>query len=85
MTGIEAAIDGGGGGASDADCFHTGDLGRLDGEGLLYIVGRKKDMIISRGVNVYPAEIERVLSLHPAVQDAAGVGQPDAELRGRGR
>ena len=65
--------------AFDGDWFRTGDLGRLDDEGLLYIVGRKKDMIISGGLNVYPAEVERVLYLHPAVQDAAVVGQPDAE------
>ncbi len=63
--------------ALDADgWFHTGDLARRDTDGFYYIVGRAKDMFISGGVNVYPAEIENVLLLHPAVQDAAGVGVP---------
>jgi acyl-CoA synthetase (AMP-forming)/AMP-acid ligase II len=62
-----------------AGWFRTGDVGRLDDESLLYIVGRKKDMIISGGLNIYPAEVERVLHAHPAVQEAAVVGQPDAE------
>jgi len=58
--------------------FHTGDLARRDEEGFYYIAGRKKDMLISGGVNIYPAEIEGELLLHPAVQDAAVVGIPDA-------
>ncbi len=63
----------------DADgWFHTGDLARCDEEGFFYIAGRQKDMLISGGVNVYPAEIEAELLLHPAVQDAAVVGVPDA-------
>jgi fatty-acyl-CoA synthase len=57
--------------------FHTGDRGYLDGEGFLYIAGRSKDMIISGGLNVYPAEIERVLERHPAVREVAVVGMPD--------
>jgi fatty-acyl-CoA synthase len=57
--------------------FHTGDLARRDEEGFYYIAGRQKDMLISGGVNVYPAEIEAELLLHPAVQDAAVVGVPD--------
>ena len=57
--------------------FHTGDLARRDDEGFYYIAGRQKDMLISGGVNVYPAEIEAELLLHPAVQDAAVVGVPD--------
>ncbi len=63
--------------ALDADgWFHTGDLARRDEDGFFYIAGRKKDMLISGGVNVYPAEIEGELLLHPAVQDAAVVGDP---------
>jgi len=57
--------------------FHTGDLGRLDADGFLYIVGRKKEMYISGGENVYPAEVERVLSEHPSVAEAAVTGMPD--------
>ncbi|HLA78798.1 MAG TPA: long-chain fatty acid--CoA ligase [Vicinamibacteria bacterium] len=63
--------------AIDADgFFHTGDLARRDQEGFFTIAGRQKDMLISGGVNVYPAEIEGALLLHPAVQDAAVVGVP---------
>jgi len=57
--------------------FHTSDLARCDAEGFFYIAGRTKDMIISGGVNVYPAEIEGELLLHPSIQDAAVVGVPD--------
>jgi fatty-acyl-CoA synthase len=64
--------------ALDADgFFHTGDLARCDEDGFFFIAGRKKDMLISGGVNVYPAEIEGELLLHPAVADAAVVGVPD--------
>jgi fatty-acyl-CoA synthase len=55
----------------------TGDLAWRDEEGFLYIVDRKKDMIISGGENVYPAEVESVLHEHPAVADAAVVPVPD--------
>ena len=58
---------------------HTGDIGIKDAEGYLYVVDRKKDMIISGGFNVYPAEVERVVVGHPAVQDCAVVGAPDAD------
>lgn len=58
---------------------HTGDLGHLDGEGYLYIDGRKKDMIISGGFNVYPAEVERVLGSHPAVRECVVLGIPHAD------
>jgi fatty-acyl-CoA synthase len=56
--------------------FHTGDFARRDAEGFFYIAGRRKDMFISGGVNIYPAEIESVLLLHPRVQDAAVIGVP---------
>ncbi len=56
--------------------FHTGDLARRDADGFHFIAGRKKDMIISGGVNVYPAEIEGELLQHPQVRDAAVVGIP---------
>lgn len=57
--------------------LHTGDLARYDSEGYYYIVGRLKDMIISGGENVYPAEVEAVLSEHPSVSSAALIGVPD--------
>lgn len=57
--------------------LHTGDLARRDAEGYFYIVGRSKDMIISGGENIYPAEVEDVLHAHPAVAEAALIGVPD--------
>lgn len=57
--------------------FHTGDLAYFDDEGHFYIVDRKKDMFISGGENVYPAEIEKVLYQHPAVHMCAVIGLPD--------
>lgn len=57
--------------------FHTGDLGRQDEEGYVYIVGRIKDMIISGGENIYPLEVEQVLQSHPAVAEVAVFGVPD--------
>ncbi len=59
------------------DWLHTGDLARQDSEGYYYIVGRSKDMIISGGENIYPAEVENVLAAHPAVAEAALIGVPD--------
>ncbi|HZF86315.1 MAG TPA: AMP-binding protein, partial [Burkholderiaceae bacterium] len=56
---------------------HTGDIGRLDDEGYLYIVDRAKDMIITGGFNVYSVEVEQALLQHPDVQDGAVVGLPD--------
>lgn len=58
--------------------FHTGDLARRDADGFFFITDRKKDMFISGGENVYPAEIERVLHRHPAVAQCAVIGVPDA-------
>jgi long-chain acyl-CoA synthetase len=58
--------------------LHTGDLARMDQEGFVYIVDRKKDMILTAGYNVYPAEIERVLASHPSIAFAAVGGVPDA-------
>jgi len=58
--------------------LHTGDIGRLDADGYLYIVGRKKEMVIVGGNNVYPREIEELLCAHPAITEAAAVGVPDA-------
>lgn len=60
--------------------FHTGDLAKVDSDGYFFIVGRKKDMIIRGGYNIYPREIEEVLCAHPAVREAAVIGLPDAEL-----
>lgn len=57
--------------------FHTGDIARIDQEGFITIVGRKKDMIISGGENIYPREIELVLNTHPKIREAAVFGIPD--------
>ncbi len=68
-----------------ADAFaggwlHTGDLGYFDADGYLFIVSRKKELIIRGGYNVYPSEIEDVLHSHPAVAEAAVIGIPDDRL-----
>ncbi len=57
--------------------FHTGDAGTLDSDGFIYIKDRIKDMIISGGENIYPAEVEAVLAAHPAIADVAVIGIPD--------
>lgn len=57
--------------------FHSGDVGHLDEAGLLWVDGRKKDMIISGSENIYPAEIENILSESPAIAEASVVGRPD--------
>jgi len=60
--------------------LRTGDLGRIDEHGYIYVVDRLKDMIIVSGVNVYPAEVENVLSSHPAVAEVAVIGLPNLLL-----
>jgi long-chain acyl-CoA synthetase len=57
--------------------FKTGDLGKLDADGYLYITGRKKDMIIVAGEKAFPREIEDILARHPSVAEAAVVGKKD--------
>ena len=60
--------------------LHTGDLGRVDEEGFIYLVDRKKDLIISGGENIYPVELEATILNHPKVHDAAVIGTPDDRL-----
>lgn len=57
--------------------FHTGDIAKMDQDGYIYILDRKKDMVIVSGFNVYPNEIEAVLGNHPHIQDVAVIGIPD--------
>jgi O-succinylbenzoic acid--CoA ligase len=59
--------------------LRTGDLGRLDPDGHLVVLGRRDELVISGGVNVHPAEVEAVLATHPAVAEAAVAGRPDQE------
>jgi acyl-CoA synthetase (AMP-forming)/AMP-acid ligase II len=58
--------------------LHTGDLGMMDENGYIYLLDRKKDLVISGGNNIYPREIEEVLLMHPAVYEVAVIGVPDA-------
>jgi len=60
--------------------FTLGEIGRIDDEGFVYITDRFSDMVVSGGVNVYPAEMEKVLIEHPDVADVAGIGLPDDDL-----
>jgi malonyl-CoA/methylmalonyl-CoA synthetase len=60
--------------------FRTGDVGRIDADGYLHIVGRSKDLIISGGYNVYPAEVEAVLNEMPGVAESAVVGVPHRDF-----
>ena len=67
-------------GVADEDGWlHTGDLGRMDDDGFLYVEDRRGDVIITGGENVMPAEVEQALMRHPAVADAAAVGRSDPE------
>jgi len=61
--------------------LHTGDIGKIDKAGNLFIIGRKKDLIIVKGQNIHPADVEAVLNQHPSVAEAAVIGFPD-EMRG---
>ncbi|MBS1159858.1 MAG: acyl--CoA ligase [Proteobacteria bacterium] len=60
--------------------FRTGDLGRLDSEGFLYFLGRRKDIIITGGVNIYPKDIEDVIASHPAIKECAAIPVIDDDL-----
>ena len=60
--------------------LHTGDIGHLDEDGYLYVVDRKKDLILRGGFNVFPRDVEEVLVTHPAVAQAGVIGRPDARL-----
>lgn len=59
--------------------YHSGDLAWMDEDGYFYFAGRKKDMIISGGENIYPAEVEEVLYKHPKILEAAIIGIPDPD------
>ena len=64
--------------AFDADGWlRTGDLARVDSEGYIYIVDRKKEMLVTGGFNVYPTEVEAVLAQHPAISESCVIGIPD--------
>ena len=63
--------------AWDGDAFTVGDVGRLDDDGFLHLDGRRDDLIISGGMNVYPLEVERAILEHPGVRDAAVFGTTD--------
>jgi HIP---CoA ligase len=65
--------------------LHTGDVGVLDDTGYLSITDRKKDMYISGGFNVYPAEVEKLLSSHPAIAQVAVIGVPDDRMGEMGK
>jgi long-chain acyl-CoA synthetase len=66
--------------AEEPGLFTLGEVGHVDADGYLYITDRVSDLVVSGGVNVYPAEAEQALSDHPGVQDSGGIGVPDADL-----
>ena len=63
----------------DDGWLRTGDVGHFDVDGFLYITDRAKDMVISGGENVYPAEVEKVLAAHPSIAEVAVIGTPDEQ------
>src|SRR3546814_12028804 len=65
--------------------LRTGDIGVMDEDGYIYLVDRKKDMIISGGENIYSREVEEVLFAHPAILEAAVIGVPDEKWRSEER
>ncbi|HVF19991.1 MAG TPA: AMP-binding protein, partial [Mycobacteriales bacterium] len=66
--------------ASQSGLLLLGDLGRIDGSGLLHVIGRADDMVVSGGENVYPSEVEELLSSHPGIAEVAVVGVADEEF-----
>jgi acyl-CoA synthetase (AMP-forming)/AMP-acid ligase II len=60
--------------------LHTGDMARQDEDGFIFLVDRKKDVIISGGENIFPVEVENHIHTHPSVKDAAAIGYPDERL-----
>jgi len=65
------------------DWFSLGDLGHIDADGYLYLTDRRTDMIVSGGVNIYPAEVENAISRHPDVRSCVVIGMPDEDLGNR--
>ncbi|MAE63309.1 MAG: long-chain fatty acid--CoA ligase [Phycisphaeraceae bacterium] len=74
---VDLPVEGGNGSMQTRRFFRTGDIGRIDDDGYLYITGRKKEMLIVGGENVFPREIEEVLNRHPSVGDSAVIGRND--------
>jgi acyl-CoA synthetase (AMP-forming)/AMP-acid ligase II len=74
------ANDNGDGVFDEDGWFATGDIGYFDEDDFLYIVDRRKDMVISGGENIYCAEVEQAIERHPAVVECAAIGQPDDRL-----
>jgi fatty-acyl-CoA synthase len=68
--------------AMSGEWFHTGDMGRRDEKGFIYIAGRREEIIISSGENIYPAEVERVIQGLPHVKEAAVIAMPEPDKRG---
>ncbi len=78
MARLLAAPGGNGGHVLSADGFlRTGDMGYIDQQGFVFLVDRKKDMILVSGFNVYPNEVEEVVAMHPGVREVAAIGVPD--------
>ena len=75
-----AGYTGGGTKSVVAGLMETGDVGRLDADGRLFVTGRQDDMIVSGGENVFPGEVEDLLARHPAILEAAVVGVADAQF-----